>query len=102
MFGRQLSETIKEVGICADGLVADAGVPTTLAFVHTFAGGEREFSFIRNPGADMMLTRQEVRTDLIRDSRIFHFGTLSSTHAAFGKPPDCHRYRNRKRSDALL
>lgn len=81
MFGRQLSETIKEVGICADGLVADAGVPTTLAFVHTFAGGEREFSFIRNPGADMMLTRQEVRTDLIRDSRIFHFGTLSSTHA---------------------
>ena len=58
MFGRQLSETIKEVGICADGLVADAGVPTTLAFVHTFAGGEREFSFIRDPGADMMLTRQ--------------------------------------------
>ena len=81
MFGRQLSETIKEVGICADGLVADAGVPTTLAFVHTFAGGEREFSFIRDPGADMMLTRQEVRTDLIQDSRIFHFGTLSSTHA---------------------
>ena len=61
MFGRQLSEIIKEVGICA--------------------GGEREFSFIRDPGADMMLTRQEVRTDLIQDSRIFHFGTLSSTHA---------------------
>ena len=75
MFGRQLSETIKEVGICADGLVADAGVPTTLAFVHTFAGGEREFSFIRNPGADMMLTRQEVRTDLIRDSRILSVRT---------------------------
>ena len=52
-----------------------------LAFVHTFADGEREFSFIRNPGADMMLTKQEVRTDLIRDSKIFHFGTLSSTHA---------------------
>ena len=28
-----------------------------------------------------MLTRQEVRTDLIQNSRIFHFGTLSSTHA---------------------
>ena len=81
MFGRQLAETINEVGICTDGLVTDASVPTTLAFVHTFADGEREFSFIRNPGADMMLSKQEVRTDLIRDSKIFHFGTLSSTHA---------------------
>ena len=81
MFGRQLSDAVHQVGICTDGLVFDANVPTTLAFVHTFAGGEREFSFIRNPGADMMLTKQEVRTDLIRDSKIFHFGTLSSTHA---------------------
>jgi len=43
MFGRQLSEIIKEVGICADGLVTDAGVPTTLAFVHTFAGSSALF-----------------------------------------------------------
>ena len=28
----------------------------------------------------MMLTMDEVPDDLIRDSRIFHFGTLSSTH----------------------
>ena len=28
----------------------------------------------------MMLTRDEVDEDLIRSSRIFHFGTLSSTH----------------------
>ncbi|MGN0622571.1 MAG: carbohydrate kinase, partial [Oscillospiraceae bacterium] len=80
MFGRQLSEAVKSVGICTDGLVIDKNVPTTLAFVHTLAGGEREFSFIRNPGADMMLTKSEVNADIIRDSKIFHFGTLSSTH----------------------
>ncbi|MCI6560759.1 MAG: PfkB family carbohydrate kinase [Ruminococcus sp.] len=80
MFGRQLSEAVKSVGICTDGLVMDKSVPTTLAFVHTFAGGEREFSFIRNPGADMMLTKADVNADIIRDSKIFHFGTLSSTH----------------------
>ncbi|MDD6278508.1 MAG: PfkB family carbohydrate kinase [Oscillospiraceae bacterium] len=80
MFGRQLSDAVKSVGICTDGLVMDKNVPTTLAFVHTLAGGEREFSFIRNPGADMMLTKAEVNTDIIRDSKIFHFGTLSSTH----------------------
>ena len=81
MFGRQLSDTVKSVGICTDGLVVDKSVPTTLAFVHTLAGGEREFSFIRNPGADMMLTEDEVNTDLIKQSKIFHFGTLSSTHS---------------------
>ena len=80
MFGRQLSETVKSALICTDGFVMDKNVSTTLAFVHTLAGGEREFSFIRNPGADMMLTKQEVCTDLIENSRIFHFGTLSSTH----------------------
>ena len=52
----------------------------TLAFVHTYPDGDRDFSFYRNPGADMMLTMDEVPDDLIRDSRIFHFGTLSSTH----------------------
>lgn len=80
MFGRQLSDAIESVRICTDGLVIDKNVSTTLAFVHTLPGGEREFSFIRNPGADMMLTKAEVNADIIRDSKIFHFGTLSSTH----------------------
>lgn len=80
MFGRQLSGVVKDAGICTDGLVTDKNVPTTLAFVHTLEGGEREFSFIRNPGADMMLTKSEINEPIIRDSKIFHFGTLSSTH----------------------
>ena len=53
--------------------------------VHTFEGGEREFSFIRNPGADMMLTEHEVNIDLLQKSKIFHFGTLSSTHEGVRK-----------------
>lgn len=80
MFGRQLTEAVKSAGICTEGLVSDKTVPTTLAFVHTFEDGEREFSFIRNPGADMMLKKDEVNTEIIKDSKIFHFGTLSSTH----------------------
>ncbi len=80
IFGRQLTETVNDVGIGTEGLVTDSGVSTTLAFVHTLDGGEREFSFVRNPGADMMLTKSEVNTDLIADSKIFLCGTLSSTH----------------------
>ena len=53
---------------------------TTLAFVHTFPDGDREFSFYRNPGADMMLTENEVDAEFLKKTRLFHFGTLSMTH----------------------
>lgn len=81
-FGKQLKDAITEVGICADYLCMDEEIHTTLAMVHTYPDGDRDFSFYRNPGADMMLTEAEVPEELIRDSRIFHFGTLSMTHEA--------------------
>lgn len=80
MFGTQLKEAVEEVGIDTRNLVMDEEVHTTLAFVHTYPDGDRDFSFYRNPGADMMLKKEEVQEDLIRSSQIFHFGTLSSTH----------------------
>ena len=79
-FGKQLKSVLEEVGIDASYLTMDEKVHTTLALVHTFADGDRDFSFYRNPGADMMLTEEEIPEDLIRDSKIFHFGTLSMTH----------------------
>jgi fructokinase len=78
-FGRQLADAITEVGIDASGLVFDDEVHTTLALVHKLENGDRDFSFYRNPGADMMLREDEVKEDLIRDAKIFHFGTLSLT-----------------------
>lgn len=79
-FGEQLKDAITEVGICAEHLRMDEEIHTTLAMVHTYPDGDRDFSFYRNPGADMMLTEAEVPEDLIRDSKLFHFGTLSMTH----------------------
>ncbi|MCD8365147.1 MAG: carbohydrate kinase [Clostridiales bacterium] len=79
-FGRSLREAVAGCGIDISNLREDEAVHTTLAFVHTYPDGDREFSFYRNPGADMMLRREEVDADLIRNARIFHFGTLSSTH----------------------
>ena len=80
MFGRQLTEAVSSVGVDTRALLVDKEVHTTLAFVHTYPDGDRDFSFYRNPGADMMLAKDDVDEDLIRVSRIFHFGTLSSTH----------------------
>lgn len=79
-FGKMLSETIKSCGISAEGLVFDDTVRTTLAFVHKKPDGDRDFSFYREPGADMMLCPSEVNSDIIKSSKIFHFGTLSMTH----------------------
>lgn len=80
MFGRQLKTAVEAVGIDTRNLMEDEEVHTTLAFVHTFPDGDRDFSFYRNPGADMMLIKEEIQEDLIRNSKAFHFGTLSSTH----------------------
>jgi len=80
MFGHLLRDTAAQAGICMDYLVFDKNVRTTLAFVKTFPNGDRDFSFYRNPGADMMLTGEELPLDVIANSRIFHFGTLSMTH----------------------
>lgn len=79
-FGTLLRDTITEAGIYASNLMVDENVNTTLAFVHTFPDGDREFSFYRNPGADMMLTADEVNPEVVKDTKVFHFGTLSMTH----------------------
>ncbi len=79
-FGQQLRMAVQESGTDITNLIMDAGTPTTLAFVHTKTDGDREFSFYRNPGADMMLKKEEVSEDIIKKGKVFHFGTLSSTH----------------------
>ena len=79
MFGRRLRKVVEDVGIDTSGLVEDKTVNTTLAFVHTLEGGDRDFSFYRNPGADMMLTPADVKEEPVQDCRVFHFGTLSMT-----------------------
>ena len=80
IFGNRLKATLEEVGIDTSNLVMDEDIRTTLAFVETFPDGDRDFSFYRNPGADMMLKEEEVDTELLKDTNLFHFGTLSMTH----------------------
>lgn len=79
-FGKMLRQKIEAMGIDARYLYEDEKIHTTLAFVHTYEDGDRDFSFYRNPGADMMLTEDEIPDSLIQTADIFHFGTLSMTH----------------------
>lgn len=100
-FGKMLAKTVSDSGTDITNLLYDDNVPTTLAFVHTFEDGEREFSFYRNPGADMMLKKSDINEELLIKTKIFHFGTLSSTHK---NPREATRYAvdTAKKSGALI
>ena len=78
-FGHFLRQVGLEAGISMDGLVVNTHSHTTLAFVKTAENGDRDFSFYRDPGADALLTPDEVPEDIIARSKIFHFGSLSLT-----------------------
>lgn len=80
LFGKTLRKTLIQCGISDRGLRTDPLRNTTLAFVALDEHGDRKFSFCRNFGADLALTPEEVPEDLIRESKIFHFGSLSLTN----------------------
>ncbi len=78
-FGDRLERTLEGLGIWTEGLLRDERIPTTLAVVHKLPNGDRDFSFYRKPGADILLRPEEVKTEIAAGCRIFHFGSLSLT-----------------------
>lgn len=78
MHGALLKKTLEENDVDTSGLIVDPNVFTTLAFV-TLTDGERNFSFARKPGADTQLRKEEVNLEILKNTRIFHFGSLSLT-----------------------
>lgn len=79
MHGRFLKSTLENNGVNCSSLILDNNYFTTLAFVDLKADGEREFSFARKHGADKMLTKEDIPLDLIKNSKVFHFGSVSLT-----------------------
>lgn len=79
MFGRYLAQVLRDNGIDDRALVLDPHHNTTLAFVQLDASGDRDFDFCRKTGADTYLEEGDVDADLICESRLFHFGSLSFT-----------------------
>lgn len=79
MHGRFLKETLKKEKVETRGLLLDDHYFTTLAFVDLSPAGERSFSFARKPGADTQMTIGELDTEVLKNTRIFHVGSLSLT-----------------------
>ncbi|KAI8006661.1 putative fructokinase-7 [Camellia lanceoleosa] len=88
-FGCMLADILKRNKVDNSGMRFDPNARTALAFVTLRADGEREFMFFRNPSADMLLSESELDVNLIKQARIFHYGSISlieepcrSTHLA--------------------
>lgn len=80
MFGEYLIKVLKDNNIDTSGVIIDEIHNTTLAFVSLDDKGDRHFSFYRSFGADVFIDESEIPCDMIKNSRIFHFGSLSLTN----------------------
>lgn len=76
-FGRMLVDILRQNGVNTDGVCFDIEARTALAFVTLRKDGEREFMFYRNPSADMLLKESELNMGLIKQAKIFHYGSIS-------------------------
>lgn len=76
-FGRTLLSALEASGIDSSFVAVDGNALTTLAFVQTFEGGEREFSFYRDRTADVMLSNEDIPLEALKESKIIHFGSVS-------------------------
>ena len=78
-FGRFLIEQLKHSNIGTAGILQAEKEPTTLAIVSLDASGNRSFGFYRNQTADVKLHFSDIDKNILRDCRIFHFGSVSMT-----------------------
>jgi fructokinase len=79
-FGKFLKGVLDEKGVDTSGLMMSDEYNTTLAFVHLFKNGDRDFSFYRKAGADIMFEPGMLNESMIKNARVFHTGSVSMSH----------------------
>ncbi|MCM1329074.1 MAG: carbohydrate kinase [Ruminococcus sp.] len=78
MFGLFLRDTLEKEGVDTRGVILDPNFSTTLAFVRK-TEEDRSFVFYRKNSADVNLNFNEVKTKLVDECKILHFGSLMLT-----------------------
>ncbi len=76
-FGHHLVDTLAQEQVETRGMRFDATARTTMAFIAMPDEHTAEFVFYRNPGADMLLRADELDQELLQQTRVFHFGSIS-------------------------
>lgn len=78
-FGAFLRKTLENNHVDTSGMSVDPVQHTTLAVVSVDESGERDFSFYREPSADVNLSRGDLPLPLLEQTKILHFGSVSLT-----------------------
>lgn len=77
MFGKFLEQALKNYGVDTSSMKFSNDYKTAIVFVQLDTNGERSFTFYLNQTADQQLSEDEINSELFRDHKIFHFGTIS-------------------------
>lgn len=72
-FGDHIIEILKKVNVNTDYISRTDKANTGLAFVSLKEDGNRDFSFYRNPSADMLLEESEVKREWFKECHSLHF-----------------------------
>lgn len=80
-FGDFLIDTLKDVKVDTNYITRTGRANTGLAFVALREDGEREFSFYRNPSADMLLSKDDIKKDWFSRGDILHFCSVDLIEA---------------------
>lgn len=76
-FGAHLQEVLAKNNVDISFMKTTKKANTTLAFVSLRKDGERDFTFYRNPGADLLFSIADVAKAAFDGAKVFHFGSLS-------------------------
>lgn len=76
-FGYYLKKVLEDNKVDTGNLIFDHHARTTLSFIAQRSDGVRDCMFYRNPGADMLLSPEEIDEKYFKGAGIFHFGSIS-------------------------
>jgi len=76
-FGDKIEEELSGYGIDTSYIRRTSRANTSLAFVALKDDGNREFSFYRKPGADMLYSEENLKPQMFRDVFCLHFCSVS-------------------------
>lgn len=80
-FGEFLIDVLKEANVYTNYMKTTREANTALAFVSLTRDGNREFSFYRNPSADMLLNEAEIEENWFNEGDILHFCSVDLIEA---------------------
>ena len=84
-FGEFLTETLRQSNVDVSAIRKTDLANTALAFVSIDKHGERDFSFYRNPSADLLLDENEIDESLFQPQDVLHFCSVDLIDAPVKK-----------------